>query len=146
MSIDHRQARAHDPRQGRTATGRVRGLSPSAEPMRSCDEVGLVEHAVRLIWRYRDSQPTGEQNVELSLAAGAAQADGRCTVVDSQPSPQADEMPLARQLRCRLGLLAVSDFGLRAFLLELGLWTRRGTAWRDVGYVGRSVPACSATM
>jgi hypothetical protein len=102
--------------------------------------------------RHRDTQPVGErqvgeQRVEMSLAIGAVQANGRCPAADSRPSPQPDEMPLVRQLGCsrRLGLLAVPDFGLRRSCwnveLELDEELKLG-----VGHVGTSVPACSATM
>jgi len=78
--------------------------------------------------RHRDTQPVGErqvgkQSVELSLAVGAVQDDGRGPVADSRPSPQPDEMPFIRQIGCgrRLGLLSVSDFGLRRSCWNLDL-------------------------
>ena len=102
--------------------------------------------------RHCDTQPVGErqvgeQSVEMSLTVGAIQANSRRPVADSRPSPQSNEMPLVGQLGCgrRLGLLTVSDFGLRRSSrnvdVELDEELQRG-----VGHVGRSVPACSATM
>ena len=102
--------------------------------------------------RHRDTQPVGErqageQSVEMSLAVGAIQANGRRPVADSRPSPEPNEMPLVGQFGCgrRLGFLARSDFGLRRSCrnvdIELDEELQRG-----VGHVGWSVPACSATM
>src|SRR5437870_9376664 len=94
----------------------------------------------------------------MSLAVRAVQANGRCPAADSRPLPQPDEMPLVGQLGCsrRLGLLAVCDFGLRRSCwnadLELDEELHgppsfdRCRAVRGRYHVGRSLPACSATM
>ena len=98
--------------------------------------------------RHRDPQPVGErqlceESVELSRALGSVQADGGYPVVGSWPSPQPEEMPLVRQLGCsrRLGLLTGTDFGLRG-----SRWNLEIELDEKLGHLGRSVPACSATM
>jgi hypothetical protein len=98
--------------------------------------------------RHSDPQPVGErqlreEGVELSRALGPVQADGGHPVVGSRPSPQPDEMSLGPQLGCgcRLGLLTVSDFGLRR-----SRWNLEIELDEELDHVGRSVPACSATM
>ena len=98
--------------------------------------------------RHRDPQPIGErqlrqESVKLSRALGSVQADGGYPVVGSRPSPQPDKMPLVRQLGCsrRLGLLTAADFGLRR-----SRWNLEIELDEKLGHVGRSVPACSATM
>ena len=98
--------------------------------------------------RHRDPQPVGErqlreESVELSRALGSVEADGGYPVVGSRPSPQPDEMSLVRQ-SCRsrrLGLLTPTDFGLRR-----SRWDLEIELDEELGHVGRSVPACSATM
>ena len=103
---------------------------------------------MRLERRHRDPQPVGErqlreESVELSRALGSVQADGGYPVVGSWPSPQPDEMPLVRQFgrSRRLGLLTPTDFGLRR-----SRWDLEIELDEELGHVGRSVPACSATM
>ena len=98
--------------------------------------------------RHRDLQPVGErqlreESVELSRALGPVQADGGYPVAGSRPFPQPDEMALVRQLgcSCRLGLLAGTDFGLRR-----SPWNLEIELDEELDHVGRSVPACSATM
>jgi len=98
--------------------------------------------------RHGDPQPVGErqlseESVELSGALGPVQADGGHAVVGPRPSPQTDEMPLARQLgrSRRLGLLTVADFGLRR-----SPWNLEVELDEELDHVGSSVPARSATM
>jgi len=98
--------------------------------------------------RHRDPQPVGErqlreESIELSPALSPIQADGGYPVADSRPSPQPDEMPLVRQLggSRRLGLLTGTDFGLRR-----SRWNLEIELDEELDHVGRSVPACSATM
>jgi len=98
--------------------------------------------------RHRDPQPVGErqlreQSVELSRALCSVQADGGYPVVDSRPSPQPDEMALVCQRSCsrRLGLLPGTDFGFRC-----PRWNPEIKLDEKLGHVGRSDPACSATM
>ena len=98
--------------------------------------------------RHRDPQPVGqrqlrEESVELSRTLGLVQADGGYPIAGSRPSPQPDEMPLVRQRGCsrRLGLLAATDFGLRC-----SRWNLEIELDEELDHVGRSVPACSATM
>lgn len=95
-----------------------------------------------------DPQPVGErqlreQSVELSRTLCPIQADGGYPVVGSRPSPQPDEMPLGCQpgRGCRLGLLTGTDFGLRRSRRNLEIELDE-----KLVHVGRSVPACSATM
>ena len=98
--------------------------------------------------RHRHHQPVGErqlreESVELSRAVGPVQADGGYPVAGSRPSPQPDEMTLVRQHGCsrRLGLLTATDLGLRR-----PRWNLEIELDEVLGHVGRSVPACSATM
>ena len=98
--------------------------------------------------RHRHSQPVGErqlgeESVELSRAFGPVQADGAYSIAGSRPSPQPHEIPLVRQLGCsrRLGLHAAADLGLRR-----SGWNLEIELDEELGHVGRSVPACSATM
>ena len=103
---------------------------------------------MRLKRRYRHSQPVGErqlreESVELSRAFGPIEADSPYAIAGSLPSPQPDEIPLTRQLGCsrRLGLHAAADLGLRR-----SSWNLEIELDEELGHVGRSVPACSATM
>lgn len=98
--------------------------------------------------RHGDPQPVGErqlreESVELSRTLCPIQADGRYPVVGARPSPQPDEMPLVCQFGCsrRLGLLTGTDFRLRR-----SRWNLEIELDEKFGHVGRSVPACSATM
>lgn len=98
--------------------------------------------------RHRDRQPVGkrqlrEESVELSRTLCPVQADGGYPVVGSWPSPQPNEMPFDCQLGCsrRLGPLTGTDFGLRR-----SRWDLEIELDEELGHVGRSVPASSATM
>lgn len=98
--------------------------------------------------RHRDRQPVGERqlrekSVELSRALCPVQADGGYPVVGPRPSPQPEEMPLVRQVgrSRRLSLHTATDFGLRR-----SRWNLEIEFDEKLGHVGKSVPACSATM